>query len=78
MLEQMQENKQVTININLMQLIYQSTFKYKGSFIYVLANKEESISFGNFSVEYVSDDLEGQLLVWGIVKVTNAKEVRFL
>ena len=42
-------------------------------------NKEESISFGNFSVKNVSDDLEGKLLVWGIVKVTNAKEVvRFL
>ena len=36
----------------------------EASFMYWLI-KEESISFGNFSVEYVSDDLEGKLLSMG-------------
>ena len=38
-------------------------------------NKEESITFDNFTVEHVSDDPESKLLIRRIVKVTNAKEV---
>ena len=38
-------------------------------------NKEESVIFGNFTVEHVSDDPESKLLIRRIVKVTNAKEV---
>ena len=38
-------------------------------------NKGESITFGNFTIEYVSDDPESRLLIRRILKVTNAKEV---
>ena len=47
---------------------------YTESFVHVFA-KEESVTFGYFSVEHVPDDSESKLLIRHIIKVTNAKEV---
>ena len=37
-------------------------------------NKGESITFGDFTIEYISDDQENRLIKYTL-KVTNAKEV---
>ena len=48
--------------------IQETSFKY-------WPNKEERTTFGNFSVELVSDDPGSKSLIRHIMKVTNSKEV---
>ena len=52
-------------------------FMQEASFKY-WPNKEESITFGNFSIELESDDPENKLIIRRIMKVTNVKEVACL
>jgi len=53
---------------------YNSCFIQEASFKY-WPNKEESITFGNFFVEFESTDPENKLLIKRTMKVTNTKEV---
>ena len=48
-------------------------FIQEASFMY-WPNKGESITFGDFTIEYISDDQENRLIKYTL-KVTNAKEV---
>jgi len=59
------------IYIETIIFIQEASFKY-------WPNKEESMTFGNFSIELVSDDPENKLVIRRIMKVTNTKEVTSL